>query len=86
MIIIRIDYNNLKYFIIKKRLNKKQTRWAKKLVKFDFKIKYYLEVINFTNSLSRRLDYIYKENNLNNKEIYLLTLYNKLKLAWIRIS
>jgi hypothetical protein len=73
MITVRIDCNNLKYFITKRYINKKQARWVEKLIKFDFKIKYRLRIINPTNDLS-------------NKKTCFLILYNKLKLVWINIS
>jgi hypothetical protein len=37
---VLIDHKSLKYFMITKKLNKRQTRWAKFLIEFDFKIVY----------------------------------------------
>jgi len=51
------NYNNLKYFITTKSLSARQAWYAKKLAKFNFKIKYKLGKINPANILSRRPDY-----------------------------
>ncbi len=37
---VLIDHKSLKYFMITKKLNKRQTRWIEFLVEFDFKIAY----------------------------------------------
>ncbi len=37
---VLIDHKSLKYFMIIKKLNKRQTRWAEFFVEFDFKIVY----------------------------------------------
>jgi hypothetical protein len=37
---VLIDHKSLKYFMITKKLNKRQTRWAEFLTEFDFKIVY----------------------------------------------
>jgi hypothetical protein len=37
---VHINYYNLKYFITKQKLTKRQVRWAKSLVNFNFIIKY----------------------------------------------
>ncbi len=50
------DHKSLKYFMITKKLNRRQTRWAEFLAEFDFKIAYQSEKKNDkTNSLIRRL-------------------------------
>ena len=49
------DYKNLKYFIKVQKLNRRQTRWALYLSRFDFALKYIPETkIGKTDSLSRR--------------------------------
>jgi hypothetical protein len=40
LINVLINHKSLKYFMITKKLNKRQTKWAKFLIKFDFKIIY----------------------------------------------
>jgi hypothetical protein len=57
--IVRVltDYNNLRYFMTTKDLNVRQTRWAKKLARFDFVIKYRPGKKNPIDLLSRQLDY-----------------------------
>jgi len=45
------NYNNLKYFITTKSLSARQARYAKKLAKFNFKIKYKPGKINPANIL-----------------------------------
>ena len=74
-IIILIDHNNLRYFIITTSLNRRQVKWALTFVEYDFKIKYRIESINFANDSSKRFDY---KNNMND-EICFLTLQNKLR-------
>ncbi len=37
------DHKSLKYFMITKKLNKQQIKWAKFLAEFDFKIAYQSE-------------------------------------------
>ena len=39
-IIVKSDHRNLIYFLIIKKLIRRQARWAEKLLKFDFKIKH----------------------------------------------
>ena len=51
------DYNNLRYFITTKSLSTCQAQYAKKLAKFNFKIKYKLGKANPANTLSRRPNY-----------------------------
>ena len=80
-IIVLIDYNNLRYFMIMTSLNRRQVKWALTFVEYDFKIKYRTKNINFANNSSRRFDY---ENDVNDK-ICLLTLQNKLKNIIIAI-
>jgi hypothetical protein len=68
-VVIITDHNNLKYFITTKELNRRQARWAKKLSRYDFIIKYHPNRCNPTNSPLRRLDY----NTLRGERgIYLL--------------
>ena len=74
-IIVLINYNNLRYFMITTSLNRCQIKWILILVEYDFEIKYRTKNINFENNLSKRFDY---ENNVND-EICLFTLQNKLK-------
>jgi hypothetical protein len=52
---VLIDHKSLKYFMITKKLNRRQTRWEEFLAEFDFKISYQSEKKNDkTNSLTRR--------------------------------
>jgi hypothetical protein len=54
---VLINYNSLKYFMITKKLNKRQIKWAKFLAKFDFKIAYQSEKKNDkTDVLTQRFD------------------------------
>ena len=80
-IIVLINYNNLRYFMITTLLNRRQVKWTLIFVEYDFKIKYRTKSINSVNSSSRRLDY---ENDVND-EICFLTLQNKLKNIIIMI-
>ncbi len=57
LINVYIDHKSLKYFMITKKLNKKQAKWAKFLIEFDFKIAYQSEKKNDkANSLIKRLE------------------------------
>ncbi len=67
-----IDHKSLKYFMIIKKLNRRQTRWAKFLAEFDFKIAYQSEKKNDkANSLIRRFeDRFIDESNDRNKHMH----------------
>ena len=68
----------------KRVLTSRQARWAEKLAKFDFKIKYRTGKTNPANGLSRRLDYyVLEPNRSEEKESCLLLLQAKLRLASI---
>ena len=56
-------------------LNKKQTRWALFLEKYNFKIKYKTNSLNLANRFSKRLNY--KNESLNDTCFF--TLQNKLQ-------
>ncbi len=70
---VLIDHKSLKYFMIKK-LNKRQTRWAKFLFEFDFKIAYQSEKKNDkADSLTKRFKDRSDENDNfddRNKHMY----------------
>ena len=51
------DHDNLRYFMITIALNRRQVRWAFKLLKYDFKIKYHVEKSNPIDFLLRRPDF-----------------------------
>jgi hypothetical protein len=54
---VLIDYKSLKYFMIIKKLNRRQVKWAEFLAKFDFKIAYQSEKKNDkADALTRRFD------------------------------
>ena len=74
-IIVLIDHNNLRYFMITTSLNWRQVKWALILVEYNFKIKYCIKSINSANAFLRRFDY---ENDIND-EICFFRLQNKLK-------
>ena len=76
---VQANYNNLKYFITKKRLSSRQARQTKALANFDFVIEYRTSKINPTNSLSQRPDYRELEAS-QEEESCLLTLHNKLRI------
>jgi hypothetical protein len=73
---VLIDHKSLKYFMITKKLNRRQTRWAKFLVEFDFKIAYQSEKKNDkTNSLIRRFeDRSVDESDERNKHMHQIVL------------
>jgi hypothetical protein len=61
---VLIDHKSLKYFMITKKLNKRQARWAEFLAEFDFKIVYQSERKNDkTDSFIRRFEDRSNEND-----------------------
>jgi hypothetical protein len=71
------NYQNLKYFIITKALNRKQNVWAKLLITYNFEILYRKEVLNSADKLSRRPNYE-KYTKIKNQSL-LPIFQNKLK-------
>ena len=55
--IIKTDYNNLKGFIGKEKLNSRQIYWIQKLAEYDFRIKYWPGKSNPADSLLWYPDY-----------------------------
>jgi hypothetical protein len=54
---VLIDHKSLKYFMITKKLNRRQTRWTEFLAEFDFKIAYQSEKKNDkADSLTKRFE------------------------------
>ena len=65
---ILTNHKNLKHFMTSKQFNCKQTRWAKFLSKFNFRIIYRLEIQNIkSNNLTRRFENFLK--NIKNERI-----------------
>jgi hypothetical protein len=61
---VLIDHKSLKYFMITKKLNRRQIRWAKFLAEFDFKIAYQSEKKNDkAHSLIKRFEDRSNEND-----------------------
>jgi len=73
------DHNNLRYFIMMKKLNVWQMCWAEKLAAFDFHIKYRRDKLNSGNALSRRLNIMKLNDSKKNNDYFLSTLQNKLR-------
>jgi hypothetical protein len=75
------DHKNLKYFMIIKKLNRRQVKWAKFLVEFDFKIAYQSDKKNDkANALTRRSDdrsSDKNDSNVRNKHMYQIILSSK---------
>ena len=76
--VVRTDHNNLKYFMKTKKLSGRQARWAELLAQFDFIIEHRPGRTNPADGPSRRPDYYYDEETLD--EI-LPTLRAKLRVA-----
>jgi len=52
-----MDYKNLIGFLITKKLNKKQVKWAEIFIKYYFKIKYIKGINNIkANALSKKVE------------------------------
>ncbi len=73
------DHNNLRYFMMMKKLNARQMRWAEKLAAFDFHIEYRRGKLNSANASSRRLDIMKLNDSKKNNDYFLFTLQNKLR-------
>ncbi len=73
------NHNNLCYFMMMKKLNARQMRWAEKLTAFDFRIEYRRDKLNFANASSRRLDIMKSNDSKKNNDYFLSTLRNKLR-------
>ena len=54
-------------------------RWAEKLITFNFNIKYYRNKLNFINALLKRFNIIKLNDNEENNDKFLFTLWNKLR-------
>ena len=80
-VIVKTDHNNLKYFMTKRALNRRQVRWAEILACYDFEIVYRTGVSNPADGLSRRPDY--EPNTEKIESTILPTLSNKMKHVMI---
>ncbi len=79
LICVITDHNNLHYFMMTKKLNIQQMRWAEKLAAFDFHIEYRRDKLNSANALSRRLDIMKLNDSKKNNDYFLSILWNKLR-------
>ncbi len=79
LICVITDHNNLHYFMMMKKLNARQIRWAEKLAAFDFHIKYHRDKLNSANASSRRLNIMKLNDSKKNNDYFLSTLQNKLR-------
>ena len=71
------NHNNFCYFMSTKKFNAKQIRWTRKLIAFDFIIKYRKKKLNFANMSSRKSDIMKFNDNENNNNNFLFILRNK---------
>ncbi len=78
LICVITDHNNLRYFMMMKKLNAWQMHWAEKLAAFDFHIEYCRGKLNSANASSRRLDIMKLNDSEKNNDYFLSTLRNKL--------
>jgi hypothetical protein len=69
---VLIDHKSLKYFMITKKLNKRQIKWAKFLAEFDFKIVYQSKKKNdkADSFIKRFEDRFIDESNDRNKHMH----------------
>ena len=64
---VMIDHCNFKTFFKNKVLNRKKTKWWKKLIDLNLFIEYKLEMNNSVDDLFRRFDYFYeRDKSINN--------------------
>ena len=73
------NHNTFRYFMSTKKLNAKQIRWTKKLITFNFIIKYRRKELNFANASSKKSDIIKFDDNENNNDDFLFILRNKFR-------
>ncbi len=73
------DHNNLRYFMMMKKLNVQQMCWAEKLTAFDFHIEYCKDKLNSANASLRKLDIMKLNDSEKNNDYFLSTLQNKLR-------
>ncbi len=78
-IYVIIDYNNLRYFMMMKKLNAWQMRWTEKLIMFDFHIKYCKDKLNSANASLKRFNIMKLNDSKKNNDYFLSTLQNKLR-------
>jgi hypothetical protein len=78
-ITVRTDHDNLKYFMITKKLNGRQARWAEDLAAYDFVIEHRPGRLNPADGPSRRPDYRSKDDP--EMDYVLPTLLAKLRKA-----
>ena len=79
LICVITNHNNFRYFMMIKKLNAWQMRWAEKLTAFDFHIKYHKDKLNFANASLRRLNIMKLNNSKKNNDYFLFTLQKKLR-------
>ena len=76
---ILIDYKNLLYFIITKKLNQRQIRWSEILIKYNFQIFYMKGLENGrANILSRKPKYYENKKYVS----YIILIVEKLGLEY----
>jgi len=78
LICVITDHNNLRYFMMTKKLNAWQMRWTEKLTAFDFHIEYRKDKLNSANVLLRKLDIMKSNDSKKNNDYFLSILQNKL--------
>ncbi len=78
LICVITDHNNLRYFMMIKKLNAQQMHWAEKLTAFNFHIKYHRDKLNSANASLRRLNIMKLNDSKKNNDYFLFTLWNKL--------
>ncbi len=79
LICVITNHNNLRYFMMMKKLNVWQMHWAKKLAAFDFHIKYRRDKLNSANASLRKLNIMKLNDSKKNNDYFLFTLQNKLR-------
>lgn len=60
---IRSDHANLRYFMTKQHLNRRQARWALELSIYNFELVHWPGIKNKADALSRRADYVPDEKD-----------------------
>ncbi len=89
LIKIFIDHLNLKYFMIIKKLIRQQTKWAKKLFKYNFKIIYQSEKQNLKEDVLIRMSNVKLVELNDDWKLYqhqMLLSKDKFKLQSIKVN
>ena len=83
--IILTNHKNFLYFIIIKKLNRRQIKWSKEFEQYKFTIRYTSDKNNGrTNALSKQQDYKKKGSNTAFSKSTIMNLYQSMWKSWMQ--